>query len=143
MSRINLVELIQAKGLKPTAPRLKILTLLVNLRQPLSAEEVAGHIGSAAHLATIYRNLEKLVSVGLLERLDFQEGKFRYEFVKEHHHHAVCEGCGLIEEVNETHSEIAAIEKRITKQSGFVVNKHAFELFGFCKKCIQKGALHV
>ena len=106
---------------------------------PLEVSGVAKELGSRAHLATIYRTLEKLVKVGLLERIDFQEGKFRYEYVKSHHHHAVCTECGKVEDVIEEGSEIEAIESRVKKESGFAVKRHILELFGICNKCRMKG----
>jgi Fur family ferric uptake transcriptional regulator len=139
MTRNNIGQLLLAKGIKPTTSRLKILAACIDEDIPLDVDDVAKKVGDKAHLATVYRTLEKLVSAGLLERIDFQEGKFRYEYVHDHHHHAVCDSCGKVEDV--TDAGIEAIESRIKKESGFLVTKHAIELFGFCNTCQSKGSL--
>ena len=106
---------------------------------PLDVETVAQKLGAKAHLSTIYRTLEKFVSVGILERIDFQEGKFRYEFMHDHHHHAVCNSCGKVEDIVDTETQVASVEKQLSRLSGFSVTKHILELFGICKNCQKKG----
>lgn len=136
MTRINQInQIFSSKQLKPSAARTNILGICMNSNLPLDVNSVAAKMGKKAHLATVYRTLEKLVSVSILERIDFQEGKFRYEFMHAHHHHAVCSGCGKVEDVQDTHAEVAAIEKRVSKAIGFKVVKHTLELFGLCNKC--------
>lgn len=139
MTRNNLSELLAAKGIKPTPSRLKILSACVNEDIPLDVNDVAKKVGNTVHLATIYRTLETFMTAGLLERVDFQEGKFRYEFIHDHHHHAVCDSCGKVEDV--TDAGIEAIESRVKKESGFLVTKHIIELFGTCNICQTKGAV--
>lgn len=130
-------DLLVHKKIEATPARVKILSAAMSSDIPLEAIEVAAIIGDSAHLATIYRTLEKFVKAGILERVDFQEGKFRYEFVRHHHHHAVCESCGKIENVED--EGIEAIESRVRRESGFLVRKHAIELFGLCSICQKRG----
>lgn len=128
-------QILSSKNLKPSTARILILGICINSDLPLDVDSVAEKMGNKAHLATIYRTLEKFVSVGVLERIDFQEGKFRYEFMHGHHHHAVCNTCGKVENVIDSLTEVEAIENRVQKESGFRVTKHALELFGICNKC--------
>lgn len=131
------MSLLDEHRVEATPARVRILSTVMGADIPLEVTDVAAHVGDAAHLATIYRTLEMYVKVGLLERVNFQEGKFRYEYVSRHHHHAVCEQCGKIEDVED--EGIEQIESRIKKDSGFMVRKHVIELFGICNKCQQKG----
>lgn len=130
-------ELLETKGIEKTPARVHILAAAMNSDIPLEATEVAAVIGDSAHLATVYRTLERFVKAGILERIDFQEGKFRYEYVRHHHHHAVCESCGKIENVED--AGIEEIESRVRRESGFLVRRHAIELFGICNTCQRKG----
>mgnify|MGYP000288938213 CR=1 FL=1 len=132
-------DLLVQNNLEATPARIRVLSICLGSETPLLVEEVASKVGSTAHLATIYRTLEKLVKVGILEKIDFHEGKFRYEYPRHHHHHAVCESCGKIEDVVDTQSEIGSIEARVAQESGFFVTRHIMELFGICNKCRQKG----
>jgi Fe2+ or Zn2+ uptake regulation protein len=134
-------ELLISKGLEATPARIQILAICMTSELPLDVNFVAEKMGSKAHLATVYRNLEMFVAAGILERIDFQEGKFRYEYLHSHHHHAVCNDCGSVEDVKDTTTEVKAIEDRLQKESGFIVTKHMIELFGLCNKCQKKGSL--
>ena len=133
-------EILVSKKLKPSSARMLILGICMNSDLPLDVDTVVEKMGKKAHLATIYRTLEKFVSVHILERIDFQEGKFRYEFMHGHHHHAVCNTCGKVEDVHDSLTEVEAIENRLQKESGFRVTKHALELFGICNKCQRSNS---
>lgn len=136
---VDINSLLDQSGLKPSKARVQILGICMTSHTPVDVNFVAEKMGNNAHLATVYRTLEKFVGSGILERIDFQEGKFRYEYIHSHHHHAVCSGCGKVEDVHDSHSEVKAIEDRVHKESGFTVTKHALELFGICNKCQKKG----
>lgn len=126
-------EILVSKKLKPSSARMLILGICMNSDLPLDVDTVVEKMGKKAHLATIYRTLEKFVSVHILERIDFQEGKFRYEFMHDHHHHAICNSCGKVEDVEDKGIEV--IESSIKSKTGFTVTRHALELFGLCNKC--------
>lgn len=124
-------------SLEATPARVKILAACLAARNPQSVADVAIIIGDDAHLATVYRTLELLVKATILTRIDFQEGKFRYEFVHDHHHHIVCDNCGRVSEVQDP-----AIESKLCKikvENGWNITRHALELFGVCKECHKKG----
>lgn len=130
-------EILLAKNLKPSPKRVKILSVCMATPTPLDVASVAKKIGDHAHLATVYRTLEKLVLAGILERIDFQEGKFRYEYVHDHHHHAICDSCQTIVEIQDQ-----TFEKQIsslTISNGFNITRHAIEFFGLCGPCQKKG----
>lgn len=138
MNHTQISSLIASKGLSLTPARVAILEICIKAEIPVDVAYVASKLKSDIHLATIYRTLEKFVSLGLLELVDFKEGKFRYEYMHSHHHHAICGKCGKIEDVLD--HGIDKIESIITTQTGFVVTKHTLELFGICKTCNKKGA---
>jgi len=130
-------QLLANSGIEFTKARANILEICMGAKRPLTVAEVAIKIGETAHLATIYRSLEKLASANLLVRIDFQEGKFRYEYVHDHHHHAVCEGCGRVAEVQD--KKLESVMQNLKVESGFSITRHALELFGLCRSCQKKG----
>lgn len=139
MTRTNAIkEIIASKGISPTKARLQILAICMEASTPVDALYVASKLGNSAHLATVYRTLEKFAGLGVLTRIDFQEGKFRYEYLQDHHHHAVCESCGSIADVQD--KALEKIMQEINVGSGFSVTRHALELFGLCKGCQPKGS---
>lgn len=137
MQTIRTNEILLAAGLEPTPARRRIFEICVKAQHPLTVADVAARVGETAHLATIYRTLEKFATANLLTRVDFQEGKFRYEYVHDHHHHAVCEGCGQVTEVQDPQLETIMAKLKVGR--GFSITRHALELFGLCQSCQRKG----
>lgn len=133
-------EILRASGLEVTPARELILYICMNSSTPIDVNFVSLKMGNKAHLATVYRTLEKFVGVGILDRIDFQEGKFRYEYMHNHHHHVVCNDCGKVADIKD--SGIEKIEQSVSLQTGFIVTKHSLELFGLCNKC-QRSTHHV
>ena len=137
MQNIRTTDLLLNSGIKYSKARSRILDICISAKHPLTVAEVAAKVGTNAHLATIYRTLETFASANLLSRVDFQEGKFRYEYVHDHHHHAVCESCGKVAEVQD--KKLESVMDNLKVDSGFSITRHALELFGLCKNCQNKG----
>ncbi len=137
MIRTDLIAMLADHKVKVSAARLKILQMCVKSDLPLDVQAVATQLGSDAHLATVYRTLERFVAAGLLERVDFQEGKFRYEYKRAHHHHAICEACGAVQDIE--NDDLSGLESAVRRESGFIVQRHTLEFFGLCNKCHLKG----
>lgn len=87
-------------------------------------------------IASVYRVLDLLVSLGLVQRLDLGGGISRFEPALpggEHHHHLVCVGCGDV-----LPFEDPALERAIdgaAKRSAFTVEGHDVVLRGRCREC--------
>ena len=89
-------------------------------------------------LATVYRNLELLSSLGILSKINFDDGRTRYELnaadPKVHqHHHLICMKCKKIIEFEEDLLE--GLEAVITAKSGFEIVNHEVKFFGYCADC--------
>jgi Fe2+ or Zn2+ uptake regulation protein len=127
---------LQKADLKVTGARLAVLGYLGQTSKPLDADAIFNHL-KAEHdkvdMVTVYRILESFRQKGLITRLEFQEGKFRYEMAGDEHHHLICEQCGGIEDMSDCN--ITDLEKEITVKKGFVVKRHALEFFGTCTLC--------
>ncbi len=93
---------IRAAGLRVTKQRLAVLEAL-HLTPHASAEEVLAHVRTALpgiSVQSVYTVLHSLTAAGLLRQLDLANSPARYETrVADNHHHAVCTGCGRIEDV--------------------------------------------
>ncbi len=102
-SREKLRELIHESGLRVTGPRVAVLDLLSNSSHPLSHREVVDTLGNGEwDRATLFRNLQKLVEVGLAEVASRAGGIARYELRKDReaaahiHPHFACRDCGTV-----------------------------------------------
>jgi len=121
---------------KNTPARAAISNFLMNSPSPVDAEQVINFLKTKKlniNRVTVYRNLNSLFDNGFLERLDFGEGKFRYEFKKNHHHHLICTSCGKITDFEGEY--ISDLENKIRDKANFLVKNHTLEFFGICKNC--------
>ncbi len=85
--------------------------------------------------ATIFRSLDLLTSLGLVERVDLPDGSHAYVTCQPagHHHHIVCQRCGRSTEVGDL--GLSPILRRVEAESGYAVERHRLELFGTCPAC--------
>ena len=85
--------------------------------------------------ATVFRALELLTSLHVVERLDLPSGSHAYVVCdpNEHHHHLVCSTCGRSEDVAD--GELARLVDEIGRRHGFRIEAHRLELFGICPDC--------
>jgi Fur family ferric uptake transcriptional regulator len=77
--------------------------------------------------------LDFLFKNRIINRVEFGEGKYRYELKKNHHHHLICTNCGKIEEVEGDF--LKKMEDDIFKSKKFKVESHSLEFFGLCEDC--------
>lgn len=131
---------LRKRGHRVTAQRETILQIFRD--QPhgehLSAEELHGKLvakGSNVSLATAYRTLKLLSSIGLLRELDFAEGHKHYELKQDTlpHQHIICTGCNLTLEFEDHFLEEAG--QKIGKRYNFEVIDAQFKIFGQCPAC--------
>ena len=129
-------ELFRNNGKSLTGVRAVILDILGSATSPLNPKQILGLIkGKKPDLATIYRNLSLMESLGIIQSVDLGEGFKRYEMIlpENHRHHIVCKKCGKIQEVEEC--GLQEIEKKIFRKIGFKIEKHRLEFFGVCAVC--------
>jgi len=122
--------------LKTTKARLAVLEILEAVGKPLDVSEIESELTNqsvTADNATVYRILDIFVDKNLVQRIEFQEGKFRYEISGRKHHHLICENCGKIKDVNDC--PVVDLEASIAKKHKFVIKRHALEFFGLCEDC--------
>jgi Fur family ferric uptake transcriptional regulator len=120
-----------------TRCRARIVELLRLERRYLTAATIARLLetsGKRVALSTVYRTLDLLVSLGIASRRTEPDGEQGYvACTGEHHHHAVCRRCGLVEEV-----DCAAMERFATvlrEHHAFELDEHSIEFYGRCVRC--------
>ncbi|MDP3269417.1 MAG: ferric iron uptake transcriptional regulator [Legionella sp.] len=125
-------------GLKITLPRLKVLQILEQSGEHLSAEGVYKALlesGDDVGLATVYRVLTQFEAAGLVARHNFEGGYSVFELSQgEHHDHLVCVKCGRVEEfIDEI---IEQRQKVIAEKAQFKMTDHALNIYGICPQCL-------
>lgn len=135
-----LFESLRKRGHRITSQRETILQIFRDLPHGthLSADELYCKLneqGSPVSLATTYRTLKLLSSLGLLRELDFAEGHKHYELKQEDlpHQHIICLNCNLTLEF-EDHF-LGEAGEQIGARYGFEVIDAQFKIFGLCPDC--------
>jgi Fur family ferric uptake transcriptional regulator len=93
-------------------------------------------IGRRVSRASVYRILDELEQLSLVQRVETGQAMVRYERVCEpehHHHHLVCDECGLVMPFSDPALE-RAIDK-LSEKVPLVVSEHEIVLHGACRDC--------
>ena len=146
VDREKFKELLKRKGLKMTRQRLVVLVVLAeNPEQHLTVEEIYERIKAAnpdIGLATVYRTVQLLLELELIDRINLDDGFVRYEIGsagkrKHHrHHHLICLKCGKVSAFQEDMLE--ALETGVREALGFRVTDHEVKLYGYCRDCSEQ-----
>lgn len=139
-------KLLKEKGLKVTGQRLLVLEIMAaRPGEHLTAEEIfdlAREKSPEIGLATIYRALQVLVELHVIDKLSFDDGFARYELGRDlgskghHHHHAICLGCRSVLSLEE--DLLDPLEEKILERLGFAVTDHEVKFYGYCRACRKK-----
>lgn len=126
-------------GLRVTPQRLLVMQALASGGGHLTADEIMRWTAErypAINLATIYRTLDLLTSVGLVTQTDLGSGVAHFELVGDSlHHHLICEHCGAMMEVDD--ALLAPVRERLLRDHGFRASARHIALFGTCTCCLE------
>ena len=119
-------------GIRLTGQRRLIISVLEDSKDHPDVEtlfERANKIDNKVSIATVYRTVKVLKNAGILEKLEFNDGRSRFEdAVRKHHDHLIDLDTGkVIEFIDE---EIEHIQKKIASKLGYKLIGHKLELYG-------------
>ncbi|MEM9576204.1 MAG: Fur family transcriptional regulator [Pseudomonadota bacterium] len=128
----SIITRCEAKGLRMTGQRRVIAQVLEDNDDHPDVEELyarASKIDSGISLATVYRTVKLFEEAGILDKLEFGDGRARYEDAeRDHHDHLIDINSGeVIEFVDE---EIEALQEKIAQKLGYELRGHRLELYG-------------
>ncbi len=132
-----IVAALDQAGYRITAPRRALADLIVDHDGHFTASDLATAARdrrAGISRATLFRALDLLVELGVVERLDLPNGDHAYvPCAAAHHHHVVCSRCGRTAEVDD--AGLTDAVREIARTSGFRIDTHRLELFGLCRHC--------
>jgi Fur family ferric uptake transcriptional regulator len=129
MSLPILLNTVRSHGMRVSTARRSVLEALLDAGEPLTAEELAG----GADLASTYRNLETLESIGIVRHVHLGHGPGRYELSGRHDGWTTCEACGRSTPL--ASSALRAIRLAAREAAGFEPSFTHFALVGRCRDC--------
>jgi Fur family ferric uptake transcriptional regulator len=117
-----------------------VMRLLKSIDHLVTAREIhellkTDHEDLTPGLTTIYRCIEILQKLDLIQTVDLGDGEKRYERIEpgEHHHHLICTSCKA--SIHLDRCFIDTMTTRIEEMYGYMVRSHVMELFGTCPRC--------
>ena len=146
VDREDFGRLLRDRGLKVTRQRMHVLEAVASRpEEHLTAEEIYEIVKLGCPeigLATVYRTVQLLLELELIDRISLDDGFIRYEIAdarkSEHHrhHHLICLKCGSVTAFQRDMLE--ALETGVKTALGFHVTDHEVKLYGFCRDCLEK-----
>ena len=148
LDRKGFENLLREKGLKVTTQRVAVLSVLsMEPDSHLTAEEIYDKVRVSSPdigLATVYRTIQILLELKIIDRIHLDDGYVRYELghvyedeVSHHHHHLICVKCGRV--MSFRGDLLEEFESRIERETGFQIQDHEVKLYGYCTDCQNTG----
>lgn len=131
---------LQASGCRITGPRYILMEILAGADRALTPQElheIASQRYPSLGLVSVYRTLERLEALDLIQRVHQPEKCQSYIAAFEGHQHLLlCSGCGRVCFFDG--DELGGLVRRVERDSGYVVEDHWLQLFGLCEECQTK-----
>jgi Fur family ferric uptake transcriptional regulator len=135
---------LKGRGYKLTPQRRATLDVILEQKgKHLSTEDIYVLVKERCPeigLATVYRTLQLLEQLGVINKHNFDDGCGRYELAgdeEDHqHHHLICLKCGEVQEVEGDLLE--HLEKEIEEKKEFKIIDHKVKFFGYCSRCLDE-----
>ena len=134
----HIIKTLRSKQLRITKLRRSILQILIDNNIPITVSDLRSSLSELnlqSHKTSVYRELAVLKKQGVIQEVQFDENKKRYEITQtDHHHHIVCIDCKKIDDVV-LEKDLDNHEQKIMSQKNFKVLNHSLEFFGLCASC--------
>jgi Fur family ferric uptake transcriptional regulator len=130
-------RLLKERGYRLTPQRAVILDILHRAEKHITPEEIYEEARAKypeVNKSTIYRTLELLERLGLVDEADLGGDKLHYQHAeKGHHHHLICQRCGRVFDVDE--AVLDSLKESLTRDHRFVPDMRHMGIFGYCLTC--------
>ncbi|WP_120504844.1 Fur family transcriptional regulator [Sulfitobacter mediterraneus] len=128
----SIISRCESMGLRMTGQRRIIAQVIEDSRDHPDVEELftrASALDGAISIATVYRTVKLFEEAGILDKLEFGDGRARYEDAeRDHHDHLIDLNSGKVIEFVD--AEIEQLQERIAKKLGYELRGHRLELYG-------------
>jgi Fur family peroxide stress response transcriptional regulator len=133
----ELTSACRINGLPVTPQRQAILEVLAGRSDHPSADELFEEVRiklKGISRTTVYRVLETLVRVGVVQKIGTEEARSRFDADTRRHHHIICMGCGKLSDLKGV--TIAELMPKHPDVDGFRLFNYAVQFTGLCAECL-------
>ena len=131
----TLLSRCMAKNIRMTSQRQIIIQVIEESDDHPDVDQLylrSVELDNTISIATVYRTVKLLEEAGLIERLEFGDGRSRYEEAGEHHEHLVDIETGEVHEFY--NEELETLKTEIAREMGYDLIDHRLELYGKKRK---------
>jgi Fur family transcriptional regulator, ferric uptake regulator len=133
----DLAARLRSRGMRVTPQREQVLAAVRHLGHA-TPEEISETV-PGVDVTTVYRTLELLESLGLVRHAHLGHGAPSFRPAEDEHVHVVCHSCGAV--VDAGPDLVEGLAERLHDESGFVLDRAHFTVFGLCRACATANAL--
>ena len=136
----RILALLRERGGRVTTARRAIIAALLGAGDHVTADELTVAVQAAhpdVHQSTIYRTLEALEDLAVVDHVHLGHGRAVYHLADEAHQHLVCERCGVVIEVPD--QAFAPLATTLRRKFGFTIDPRHFALSGLCRACVRRS----
>ncbi|HBY96085.1 MAG TPA: transcriptional repressor [Chloroflexi bacterium] len=129
-------ESLRLAGYRLTPQRMMILEAVYHLGGHVTAEQILAYVQRRhpyVDLSTVYRTIDLLTGLGVVQAFDVSGGASQYELAAEPHHHLVCRVCGSVEPLADYH--LRELSAHLLKEHGFQADLDHLAITGLCAAC--------
>ena len=132
----GILQLLRERGGRITSARRALVAALLSADRHVTADDLAEEVQRShpdVHQSTIYRTLDALEELGVVDHVHLGHGRAVYHLADEVHQHLVCERCGGVTEVpEELFDDLAGT---LRARYGFTLRSNHFAVLGRCGAC--------
>ena len=133
---VEIIATLREHGVRVTSARRAVIAALVATDGHVTAEDIATAVQGDApeiHLSTVYRTLESLEDLGVVDHVHLGHGSAVYHLAANRHQHLVCENCKKV--IHLPHGLVDRLARDIDNRYHFTLRPHHFALIGLCEDC--------
>lgn len=133
---VCVTTMLRERGFKVTPQRLAIYNYLASTKAHPNAEMIFKDLQPVyptMSLATVYKTMEILREIGLVQVLNIGEDSFRYDAFTLNHPHVRCMSCGRVDDIEEI--DAASFVESVASSTNYRLMGQQFYFFGVCQEC--------
>jgi Fur family peroxide stress response transcriptional regulator len=135
-SDASAIEALRSKGYKATPQRMAICRFALNSRDHPSAQQIYDEVKKihpTVSLATVYKTLQVLKNLNLIQELNLPQGQARFDSYMKPHINLICLQCGNIVDLDDTTA--IEITRKVATAAKFKPEGQRIDIFGVCRRC--------
>jgi Fur family peroxide stress response transcriptional regulator len=138
----SIINALRRKGFKATSQRIAICQSALASREHPTAKRIFTEVKKTyptVSLATVYKTLQVLKELHLVQELAFPQRESRFDSLVEPHLNVVCLRCGKVVDVNDRSARSLVL--KAAEKTRYTVTEQRFDIYGFCEKCKTRRKL--